>query len=191
MLLTEHSKPIIKGHLRVYEQETGNLLLDRHNDIHNENFSKALAYSLANQGNTIQALALGSGGVRVNASNEFLYSSPQIIGRTAALYSETYRKIIDQHSVENPDSTRNYITVEHGSGNEYTDIKCHCTLEKNEPASQAVLTNTNEIISEYTFNEAGLLTSAGDLITHLCFYPIAKSNDITLIFDYIIRIQMV
>jgi len=191
MLFNEHTQPLVKGHLRVYEEESGNILLDRHNDIHNENFSKALAYSLANQGNTIQALALGSGGVRVNASNEFLYSSPQIIGRTASLYAETYRKIIDQHNSNNIDSTRNYITVEHGIGNDYTDIKCHCTLEKNEPSSQAVITNTNEIISEYTFNEAGLMTSTGDLITHLCFYPIAKSNDITLIFDYIIRIQMV
>ena len=191
MLFTEQSKPIIKGHLRVYEEESGNLLLDRHNDIHNENFSKALAYAVSNQGNTIQELALGSGGVRVNASNEFLYSSPQIIGRTAALYSQTYSKIIDQHNPNNKDATRNYITVEHGSGNEYTDIKCHCTLEKDEPASQSVLSNSGEIISEYTFNEAGLMTSAGDLITHLCFYPISKSSNITLIFDYIIRIQMV
>jgi hypothetical protein len=191
MLFNEHTQPLVKGHLRIYEEETGNLLLDRHNDIHNENFSKALAYSLANQGNTIQALAFGSGGVRVNASNEFLYSSPQIIGRTAALYSESYRKIIDQHNQDNPDSTRNYITVEHGSGNEYTDIKCHCTLEKYEPSSQSVVSSSNTIINEYTFNEAGLITSAGDLITHLCFYPIAKSEDITLIFDYVIRIQMV
>ena len=187
----ELMKPTITGHLRIYEEESGKVLLDHHNAIHPENFSLAIGNSLANNGGTIKELALGSGGVRVNASNEFLYSAPQTIGRTAGLYNETYKKVLDTKSPENTDPTRNYITVSHATGNVYTDILCHCTLEKGEPEGQNVVTNSSEIITEFSFNEVGLRTTDGDLITHKCFYPIAKNSDITLVFDYLLRVQIV
>ena len=191
MLFTEQLSPKIEGHIRIYEEESGKVLLDKHNAIHPENFSIAIGNALAHNGGIIKELAMGSGGVRVNASNEFLYSSPQTIGRTASLYNETYCKVIDQHNAENLDPTRNYITVSHATGNVYTDILCHCTLEKSEPTGENVAYNTSEIINEYTFNEVGLRTIDGDLITHACFYPISKSSSITLIFDYLLRIQIV
>jgi hypothetical protein len=180
----------VKGHLTITEKETSNVLLSQHNDIHPENFSLALAYSISNNGNYIKELALGNGGVRVNASQEYLYSSPQIIGKSATLYNETYYKVVDQKSSENEDSSRNYMTVSHVSGNVYTDILVHCSLEKNEPEGQNVI-NDSSIISEYTFSEVGLRTNEGDLITHLCFAPITKKQNITLIFDYLIRIKLV
>lgn len=191
MLFNDYSHSKIKGHLRIYEEETEKVLFDKHNDIHPENFSIALANSLANNGGYIQELAFGNGGVRVNASNEFLYSSPQTIGRTASLYNETYFKVVDQHSSANVDPTRNYMTVSHVNGNLFTDILIHCTLEKNEPTGQNIINKDNQIVSEYTFSEVGLRTSTGDLITHICHYPIAKSSNITLIFDYLIRLQIV
>lgn len=189
-MFKENNTSKIQGHLRIYENETKKLLLDKHNDIHPENFSIALANSISNNGNFIKELALGNGGVRVNASNEYLYSSPQIIGRSASLYNETYFKVVDQKSSANLDSTRNYMTVSHVSGNIYTDILVHCTLEKNEPEGQNII-DSSAIISEYSFSEVGLRTDQGDLITHLCFSPITKKSNITLVFDYLIRIQIV
>lgn len=191
MLFNEYSNSKIKGHLRIYEEESQKVLFDKHNDIHPENFSMALANSLSNNSGFIQELAFGNGGVRVNASNEFLYSSPQTIGRTASLYNETYFKVVDQRSTGNVDPTRNYMTVSHVNGNVFTDILVHCTLEKNEPTGQNVLNNDNQIVSEYTFSEVGLKNYKGDLITHICHYPISKTSNITLIFDYLIRIQIV
>lgn len=184
------SKPNINGHLRIYEEESKKLLLDKHNDIHPENFSIALANAISNNGNFIKELALGNGGVRVNASQEYLYSTPQIIGRAATLYNETYYKVVDQKSSENVDTARNYMTVSHVNGNVFTDILVHCSLEKNEPSGQNVIDDSS-IISEYSFSEVGLRTNQNDLITHLCFSPITKKSNITLIFDYLIRIQIV
>ena len=83
------------------------------------------------------------------------------------------------------------MTVSHVVGNVYSDILIHCTLEKNEPSEQNVLNNDNQIISEYTFSEVGLKNYKGDLITHICHYPISKTSNITLVFDYLIRIQIV
>ena len=185
------SKSKITGHLRIYEEDSKKILLDRHNDIHPENISIAIANSLSNNGGFIQELVFGNGGVRVNASNEFLYSAPQTIGRTASLYNETYFKVVDQHSTANTDPTRNYMTISHVSGNVFTDIMIHCTLEKNEPTGQNLINNENQIVSEYTFSEVGLRTSSGDLITHICHYPINKSANITILFDYLLRVQIV
>lgn len=191
-MFKDYGQPKIKGHLRIHEEETGKVLLDVHNDIHPENFSIALANSLSNNGGYITQLVFGNGGVRVNASNEFLYSTPQTIGRTASLYNETYYKVVDQHFItDNLEKTRNYMTVSHVTGNVFSDILVHCTLEKGEPTEQNVLNNDSQIISEYTFSEVGLITSKGDLITHICHYPISKTSNITLVFDYLLRIQIV
>lgn len=189
-MLKDCVMPKIQGYLKIYEQETNKTLFERHNDIHPENFSFCLANAISNNDEHISELVLGNGGVRVNASQEYLYSTPQIIGRSATLYNETYYKVVDQKSTENTDSKRNYMTVSHVSGNVFTDILVHCSLEKNEPTGQNVI-NDSQIISDYSFSEVGLRTNNHKLITHLCFAPIQKQQNITLIFDYLIRIQIV
>lgn len=191
MNFNEQNKTKITGHLRIYEQETGKILLDKHNAIHPENMSLAIADSLSNNNGFIYEMCFGNGGVRVNASNEFLYSSPQTIGRTASLYNQTYSKVVDQNSSDNLNKSRNYMTVSHVTGNVYSDILVHCTLEKNEPEEQNVLNNDSQIISEYTFSEVGLKNNKGDLLTHICHYPVQKSSNITLVFDYLVRIMIV
>lgn len=180
------------GHLRIWEEETGKVLLDHHNAIHPENISIALAESLAHENGFIKEMVFGNGGVRVNASNEFLYSAPQTIGRMASLYNETYSKIVDGRDVENKDNSNNYITTSHINGNVYTDVLVTCVLNKDEPTSQNILNNDNEIATqEYQFSEIGLRTYDGNLITHICHYPINKSQNITLKIAYNIRIQIV
>ena len=180
------------GHLRIWEKETGKVLLDHHNAIHPENMSLAIAQSLSHGKGFIREMVFGNGGVRVNASNEFLYSAPQTIGRMASLYNETYSKIVDQNDSANNDVENNYMEVSHITGNVYSDILVHCTLQINEPSSQNVLNNDNEITTQdYQFSEIGLRTADGDLITHICCYPIEKSLNITLMITYNIRIQIV
>ena len=187
MLFNECGKSMIKGHLRIYEEESQKVLLDRHNDIHPENFSLALANSLSNNNNGfITEMVFGSNGVKVNASNEYFYSNPQTLGRTASLHNQTYSKSL----IDKADDT-SYITVSHVNGNIFTDILVHCTLGKNEPVGQNVDRNDGEISSEYVFSEVGLQTYGGDLLTHICHYPIKKDINTTLVFDYLVRIQIV
>lgn len=182
----------ITGHLRIWEKETGKVLLDHHNAIHPENMSLALAESLAHGKGFIREMVFGNGGVRVNASNEFLYSAPQTIGRMATLYNETYSKIVDQNDGANNDTENNRMEVSHITGNVYSDVLIHCTLGKDEPSTQNVLNNDNEITTQdYQFSEIGLRTYSGDLITHICHYPIEKSLNLTLKIDYNIRLQIV
>lgn len=188
----ENVKFKVTGHLKIYEVETGKILLDHHNDIHPENMSIALAKSLGHKSGFIREMVFGNGGVRINASNEFLYSAPQTIGRMASLYNETFSKIVDDNDASNPDPENNYIDISHINGNVYSDILIHCTLNKGEPSSQSVYNNENEIATqEYQFSEVGLKTYDGDLITHICCYPIMKSLNVTVKIDYNVRIQVV
>lgn len=184
-----------QGHLRVWDKDTGNILLEQHNDINPENFSYAIAASLTglkdgggNPYGNIRYMAFGNGGARVTSSNKFIYSVPQTIGRAASLYNETFRKDI----LTSDDKEGTYMNVTHAVGNEYSDIVVRCTLKRDE--ALGVLGSVEEngsIITEQTFSEIGLVTSGGDMITHLCFFPLLKSQNSELIFDYILRIQIV
>lgn len=190
-MFSEFIQPKVIGHLKIYEENTGKILLDQHNAIHPENMSNALAMALSNNGGFLKEMCFGNGGVKVNASNEYLYTSPQTIGKSASLYSQTYSKVVDQNSSENVDKTRNFMEVSHVVGNVYTDIMIQCALEMGEPTGQNVLNNESNIISEYSFSEIGLKNIHGDLLTHICFYPILKSNNVSIVVNYLIRIMMV
>lgn len=184
-----------QGHLRVWDKTSGEVLLDTHNDINAENMSYAIASSLVglkdgggNSYGNIRYMVFGNGGARVTSSNKFIYSVPQTVGRAASLYNETFRKDI----LASDDKENTYMNVTHAVGNEYSDIVVRCTLKKDE--ALGVLGSAEEngsIITEQTFSEIGLVTGGGDLITHLCFFPLLKSQNSELIFDYILRIQIV
>lgn len=188
------SKP--QGHLRIWEKETGNILLEQHNDINPENFSYAIASSLTGlldeSGNCyghIRKMVFGNGGARVTSSNKYIYSVPQTVGRAATLYNQIYEKDI----IKNKDED-NYMSVTHATGNEYSDIVIRCTIPMDEKVTDrnvAVEDENNSIINDVTFNEIGLVTTGGDLITHICFFPIQKNSNTSLVIEYIIRIQIV
>lgn len=188
------SKP--QGHLRIWEKESGNILLEQHNDINPENFSYAIASSLTGlldeSGNCyghIRKMVFGNGGARVTSSNKYIYSVPQTVGRAATLYNQIYEKDI----IKNKDED-NYMSVTHATGNEYSDIVIRCTIPMDEKVTDrnvAVEDENNSIINDVTFNEIGLVTTGGDLITHICFFPIQKNSNTSLVIEYIIRIQIV
>ena len=191
-MFSENMNGKIIGHIRIWEEETGKILLDEHNAIHPENMSVAIAEALSHGKCFIREMVFGNGGVRVNASNEFLYSAPQTIGRMATLYNQTYSKIVDQNDPLNDDVENNFMEVSHITGNVYSDVLVHCTLNKGEPSSQALFNSSIDIANqEYQFSEIGLKTYNGDLITHRCHYPIEKSLNITLKIDYNLRMQIV
>lgn len=175
-----------QGHLRIYEKETGKVLLDQHNDINPENFSYAIATALGgDSGGHIKSMLFGNGGARSTSSNKFIYSVPQTVGRASTLYKETFRKDL------NVEDTENCVKITHAPGNDYSDIVVHCTLKHDEGNNVGSDGNNGTIVTDQTFSEIGLETENRDLITHLCFFPIQKQPSSSLIIDYILRIQIV
>ena len=189
----------IEGFLKIYDPNNGEVFVDKKNAINYENMSEAIADTLSNRGyGEIYQMAFGSGGASVDDTGIITYLPPNTTGQNAALYNQTYAKIVDDNSVFNLDPTRNKMTVNHTVGTVYSDILVQCLLDYGEPAGQAAFDNSTQTNSSYIFDELGLLANYGTdvngnvvtrLLTHVIFHPVQKSLNRQIQIDYTVRIQ--
>lgn len=186
----------IQGHIKIYDPQTKEVFVNKRNAIHYENFSLALANSVANQGyGTISEMAFGNGGTRVDQTGIITYLTPNTIGTNASLYNETYYKTVDPNRPTIIDPARNYMEIRHILGTTYTDILVSCLLDFSEPSGQAAFDNATNSEGTFVFDELGLKSytpegvNAGKLLTHVIFHPVQKSLNRMIQIDYTVRIQ--
>lgn len=189
----------VEGFLKIYDPNSGEIFVDKKNAINYENMSEAIADTLSSRGyGEIYQMAFGNGGASVDETGVITYLPPNTTGQNAALYNQTYAKIVDDTSVFNLDPTRNKMTVYHTTGRTYTDILVQCLLDYGEPAGQAAFDNSTQTDSSYIFDELGLLANYGTdnsgniitrLLTHVIFHPVQKSLNRQIQIDYTVRIQ--
>ena len=189
----------IEGFLKIYDPNNGEIFVDKKNAINYENMSESIADTLSSRGyGQIYQMAFGSGGASVDTTGVITYLPPNTTGQNAALYNQTYTKVVDDTSVFNLDPTRNKMTVSHTSGKVYSDILVQCLLDYGEPSGQAGFDNSTELESSYVFDEIGLLANYGTdndgnvitrLLTHVIFHPVQKSLNRQIQIDYTVRIQ--
>lgn len=189
----------IEGFLKIYDPNNGEVFVDKKNAINYENMSEAIADTLSSRGyGEIYQMAFGNGGASVSETGVITYLPPNTTGQNAALYNQTYAKIVDDTSVFNLDPTRNKMTVSHTTGKVYTDILVQCLLDYGEPAGQAAFDNSTQTDSAFIFDELGLLANYGTdstgavitrLLTHVIFHPVQKSLNRQIQIDYTVRIQ--
>ena len=189
----------IEGFLKIYDPNNGETFVDKHNAIHYENMSIALAQSLANKNlGYVYAMAFGNGGSSVDPTGVITYLPPNITGQNADLYNQTFIKVVDGNSPANTDPTRNNLTVLHTSGQFYTDVLVTCLLDYGEPAGQNAFDNSTQTDGEYVFDELGFFANYGTdndgnvitrLLTHVIFHPVQKSLNRQIQIDYTVRIQ--
>jgi hypothetical protein len=84
-------------------------------------------------------------------------------------------------------------------GQVFTDLVITCLLDYGEPAGQSAFDNSQNLNSEFVFDELGLkarstdgtsgLTTTGKLLTHVVFHPVQKSLNRLIQIDYTVRIQ--
>jgi hypothetical protein len=189
----------MEGFLKIHDPNNGEVFFDGCNAINYENMSIAMAQTLSNRGyGEIYQMAFGNGGASVDATGIITYLPPNTTGINAALYNQTYAKIVDDNSVFNLDPTRNKMTVNHTQGKVYTDILVQCLLDYGEPSGQAAFDNSTQTNGSYVFDELGLLANIGtdtngnvitSLLTHVIFHPVQKSLNRQIQIDYTVRIQ--
>jgi len=137
----------VEGFLKVYDPNNGEVFVDKHNAINYENMSEAIADTLSSRGyGEIYQMAFGNGGASVDETGVITYLPPNTTGQNAALYNQTYAKIVDDTSVFNLDPTRNKMTVSHTTGRVYTDILVQCLLDYGEPSGQAAFDTAHKLI---------------------------------------------
>ena len=189
----------VKGSIKITDAITGEVLVEKDNAINYENMSVSMANSLGSRGyGEIYQMAFGNGGASVDNTGVITYLPPNTTGQNAALYNQTYVKIVDDTSVFNLDPTRNKMTVTHTTGKVYTDILVQCLLDYGEPSGQSAFDNSTQTNSTYVFDELGLLANYGTdnngnvitrLLTHVIFHPVQKSLNRQIQIDYTVRIQ--
>lgn len=189
----------IDGFLKIHDPISKEVFVDKHNAINYENMSESIASALSGRGfGEIYQMAFGNGGASVSETGVITYLPPNTTGQNAALYNQTYQKIVDDTSVFNLDPARNKMTISHVTGKVYTDILVQCILDYGEPAGQAAFDNSTQSSSAYVFDELGLLSNYGTdaagniltrLLTHVVFHPVQKSLNRQIQIDYTVRIQ--
>ena len=199
----ENSGIYVRGHIKIFDPETKEVFIDKANAIHYENFSVALARSIADknatQGGFIYEMNFGNGGTSVDPTGIITYLPTNTTGQNANLYNPTYSKIIDDTAAANLDPTNNKMAVTHVPGTVYTDILVSCLLDYGEPSGQEAFDNSQNINGDFVFDELGLrgrsidgtsgLDSTGLLLTHVVFMPVQKSLNRLIQIDYTVRIQ--
>jgi hypothetical protein len=197
-MVQETIKPCIEGFVEIRDAASGELLLEKKNAIHYENFSNALALTLSHAGyGHIHKLLFGNGASTVTGTGAISYFPPNTSGSEATLYNTTYdQKVVDQTSTLNTDPTKNYIDVSHISNQTYTDLVVHCYLDYAEPSGQESFDDSPDNEADFVFDEIGLVSypkngeGSGLLLTHCIFHPIQKSLNRALEIKYTIRIYM-
>jgi hypothetical protein len=200
----------VRGHIKIFDPTTQEVLVDKSNAIHYENISQAIAYCLANKngtnGNFIYEMRFGNGGSSIDPTGVITYLPPNTTTQNSNLYNPTYSKIVDDTTSANLDPTRNYIQIRHVPGTVYTDILVSCLLDYGEPAGQSAFDNSQTLADTYTFDELGLVgrdptgtvdvsgsgtftSDAGPLLTHVIFHPVQKALNRLIQVDYTVRIQ--
>ena len=190
----EHNGTLIQGHIKIHDPKTGEIFVNKRNAIHYENMSIGLAESLANEGQGfINSMVFGTGGTYIDPTGIVTYLTPNSTGTNAALYNQTFSKVVDDRSASNLDPVRNKIETRHVSGTNYTDILVTCLLDYGEPSGQDAVDNATGTESLYVFDELGLQSyssaGTGRLLTHVIFHPVQKSLNRLIQIDYTVRIQ--
>ena len=179
-----------EGFYKIYDGD--NLIQEGKNAINYENMSVAIANCLGGiTTSQIYSLAFGNGGSTVSGTGAITYLPPNTSSRSAKLYNQTYEKSGLTASIASTSSNydaNNTISINHISGNTYTDMVIICTLGFNEPSDQAAFDTTN-LTDSYTFNEMAVVTQDGYLLTHAIFAPTAKALNVSLRIEYTIRIK--
>lgn len=189
----------IEGHVKIVEYENhedignedkGRVLLDKRNAIHEENASIVIARALANRENgSIYSMHFGTGGATVDPLGNISFATPNTVG-AADLNVPVYFEVVDD-TLDAPDG--NQMAVRHINGTLFSDVEIRCVIDKDEPFGQQAFDNVGFNIndeSQFVFDEIGLKSEDGLLITHITFSPIQKSANRVVEIVYLIRIRI-
>lgn len=197
----------ITTHITIRDLDTGEVLREGKNAIHQENMSVALATALARGSNYfVSEMHFGNGATVIATDGSVTYRLPNVAGVDADLYNDKFFRVVDATDLHNPDVAANNVVVLHSKGAAYADTVITATLDYQEPvASDGVfnivnstensLDATTTIDGEMIFDEIALKTkgteglNSGKLLTHFIFHPVEKGANQRIQIVYQLRVQ--
>lgn len=180
----------LSGRVTIHDAVTGELLRDKRNAIHSQNMALVVARALAREDNGyIFELAFGNGGTFYNSSSLLVYKTPNILGSSATLYNETYTVKVDEASSGTP-ATNSTVALSSPTPALTSLVVVTAQLSASEPLGQAVSDAvTTDPEAPFVFDEIGLKSPDGLLLTHLVFNPIEKTANRAWLITYTITVN--
>ena len=165
-MILDIAKFSVQGFIKITDKDTGEVLLDTHNDVLYGNLSSAVAHALlGNTDSLLFYLAFGNGAAYVNGVGGIEYK-PTLGGAasivknpTANLYDTIYVKKLSNDSTpitEYTSESRAYIPAENYASN-YEDIIVTVVVQGSEPPIGISPT------SSMVFNEIGLFAGSNNI----------------------------
>jgi len=181
----------IEGHIKIWDPESGEVLVRRRNAVNYENMSIAIANLLASEaGSTstyeVSTMRFGNGGTSIDGLGAVTYKATNTNSSTGALYNQTFSQAVDESVTGSAD---NSVEASHTSPNTYSDVIVTCTLDYATPSGQDTLDTATNMNGTYVFDELALYTANNDLLTHVIFHPVQKSANRKIQVVYTLRIR--
>lgn len=178
----------IEGHIKIWDPESGEVLVRRRNAVNFENMSVAIANLLSNKvGSTsthqIGTMRFGNGGTTIDGLGTVTYKVPNTSSSSGTLYNSTHTSNVDAADASNKS------VVSHTANNTYSDVEVTCTLDYNVPAGQDTTDTATSQTGTYIFDELGIYSANEDLLTHVVFHPVQKSANRKIQVVYTLRIR--
>ena len=195
----------MQGHVKIFDVDTGEILVDKANKIHAENMSRCIATTLSNKDHfSLYEMHFGNDGTIIDAQGNITYREPKVTLANDDLYNDRFFKNVDVLDADNTDITENKMDIAYTDGNAYTDIIITCTLNYDEPVASD--TNFNlasadqkaddaTIDGNFVFDELGLKSKSADgrneglLLSHVVFHPVQKSANRKIQVLYTIKVR--
>lgn len=168
----------------------GQVVMDQRNAIHNEHASIIIARGLANrEDGSVFTMHFGSGGATIDPLGNIIFATPNTTG-AADLNIPTYFEVVDDTLGAPPG---NQMAVRHINGTLFSDVEIRCVIDKDEPFGQQAFDSVGFNINDdtlFVFDEIGLKSEDGLLLTHITFSPIQKSANRIIEVVYTLRVRI-
>ena len=193
------------GHVKIFDVDTGEILVDKPNKIHAENMSRCIATALSNKDYfTLYEMHFGNDGTIIDAQGNLTYREPKVTFANDDLYNDRFFRNIDTLDSDNTDTSANKIDIAYTDGNAFTDIIITCTLNYDElmqsdsnfnlaGVDQKTTDGTTD--GNFVFDELGLQSKSADgrnqglLLSHVVFHPVQKSANRKIQILYTIKVR--
>lgn len=199
--MQEALRTLVDGHVKIIDNKTGEVLVDKSNAIHPKNMATAIARGLSNAANyQIYKIKLGNQGTYIDGTQQIIFRTPNITGDTANLYSPQYVEIVDDSNVLV--GVGNSVTYTNVPSSTSTRVIITCVISSNEAINNPTDQSGPSLNPDGTFffDELGLFTkeSTGTLlngtgelmVSHLIFSPIEHTGNRELTIVYTLTISV-
>lgn len=209
----------VVGQLKIFDKDSGEVLVQKKNAIHPGNMAYVMASALAGKPVDINAsgdtpsinwMQFGNGGS--NSTTTLSYRSPRvfptydgepIISSNSALYSPTYeQQTVSTVYYPGQDLGGGVFVPNNTSKINFTVDMTHSAyataVGESVPASDS--STDTDAVTAFTFDEIGLIAGVTDsdlldktkslMLTHVTFHPVLLSANRTIVIDYTVTIQI-